>query len=475
MQNNNKAIKNLCHVTLGLTLLLLVISTESQTPSSAQISHNMVWNKNNTTTVENSTFQGESYVKILAQDVENRLEKGAAIVELTSMLPEVKNVPYAHMLNDTIEQLNGIPQDADIPKRQVAKDILEKYGMFEVIYFVMPNGDMYFLEPYIQQENLTNTNFAFRDYYKGVVNTQDTFLGNVMVSAASGQNLAVIAVPILSGVNGSLMGIWAGGLDLDAFNDSLQSLNLTNNERIVYVDGLGQIVADSYKQSTHQNESFANLQGFKNAINGESGTMEEMVNGSDVLVSYYPIKALSNNWVVLLIQPNHGNSLGSSSTHALINNEAMEIGKQGEFISQNTSESNPAPVRHPGQPSHEVVFALPLRDDNKVYSGTVTFTASKPIEAEVLHTYAPEEKPDSIHGEPYHAVLPGNNSIAITQLRDIVDVPIEINGTGISSGSFNFVGNALAFHKTTGEPFTVTYTIDAIVKEVNTNNQQDIG
>jgi len=134
------------------------------------------------------------------------------------------------------------------------------------------------------------------------------------------------------------------------------------------------------------------------------------------------------------------------------------------FIEQKTVMSQPAPVRHPGQPSHEVVFALPLRDDGKVWSGTVTFTASKPIEAEILHTYAPEQKPDSLHGEPYHALLPGNKSIAITQLRDIIDVPIEINGIGISSGSFNFVGNALVFHKTNGEPFTVTYTIDARVK-----------
>ncbi len=131
--------------------------------------------------------------------------------------------------------------------------------------------------------------------------------------------------------------------------------------------------------------------------------------------------------------------------------------------------SQPAPVRHPGQSSHEVVFALPLRDDGKVWSGTVTFTASKPIEVEILHTYSLEQKLDSLHGEPYHAVLPGNKSIAITHLRDIIDVPIEINGTGISSDSVNFVGNALVFHKTNGKPFTVTYTIDAKVKDIGIN------
>ena len=72
----------------------------------------------------------------------------------------------------------------------------------------------------------------------------------------------------------------------------------------------------------------------------------------------------------------------SSSTYALTNNGIMKNEKQ-ELLLQNTSKSKPAPVRHPGQPSHEVVFALPLRDDGNVYSGTVTFTASKPIEVEV--------------------------------------------------------------------------------------------
>jgi hypothetical protein len=161
--------------------------------------------------------------------------------------------------------------------------------------------------------------------------------------------------------------------------------------------------------------------------------------------------------------------INTKNNSSLLYSSSILDNDSDTFIEQKTVMSQPAPVRHPGQPSHEVVFALPLRNDGKVWSGTVTFTASKPIEAEILHMYAPEQTPDSLHGEPYHAVLPGNKSIAITHMRDIIDVPIEINGTGISSGSFNFVGNALVFHKTNGEPFTVTYTIDARVKSIGIN------
>jgi hypothetical protein len=37
----------------------------------------------------------------------------------------------------------------------------------------------------------------------------------------------------------------------------------------------------------------------------------------------------------------------------------------------------------------------------------------------------------------------------------------------MSSGTFDFTGSALVFHKTTGQPFTVTYTVDAQVKSLS--------
>jgi hypothetical protein len=173
---------------------------------------------------------------------------------------------------------------------------------------------------------------------------------------------------------------------------------------------------------------------------------------------------IDNSHSMLLFKhTNAQTSMNSTATESQNQTAAQE---EEVFIVQNTSMSVPAPVRHPGQPPHEVVFALPLRDDGKIWSGRVSFTASKPIEAEILHMYKPQQPIDEKHGELYHAILPGNRSIAISHLRDIIDVPIEINGTGISSGSFEFEGSALVFHKTSGEPFTVTYTVDAVAKDL---------
>ena len=245
-------------------------------------------------------------VSILAHDLESRINKSAAILEITSKLQEVKSAPFASSI---APELNGISKDVDIPKRKVAQDILAADKDFEVIFFLMPNGDMYLEEPYSRQENLPRSNFASRDYYRGAVDTRNTYLGNVIVSASSGRPQTNIAVPIYSEKNGTLVGVWAGGLNLTSFSKSLQLLNLTNsNERIVYVDHQGRRIADSDNNQSiprpnSMNESLADLQSFKNAIKGESGTIIEIINGTKMVVSYHPVKAFSTVWAVLFIQP----------------------------------------------------------------------------------------------------------------------------------------------------------------------------
>ncbi|HEY6165934.1 MAG TPA: cache domain-containing protein [Nitrososphaeraceae archaeon] len=174
----------------------------------------------------------------------------------------------------------------------------------------MPNGNIYIQEPYSRQLNLTKTSFDFRDYYKGAVSTHDI---SWQCNHSSGLPQANIAVPIYSAENNSnktLVGIWAGGLNLRVFSKSLQSLNLTNNERIVYVDYHGQKIAESNKKQEviKKDESFANLQSFKNAVAGKSGSIIEAINGTKMLVSYHAVNAIQTRWVILDIQPYQSNT-----------------------------------------------------------------------------------------------------------------------------------------------------------------------
>jgi hypothetical protein len=132
---------------------------------------------------------------------------------------------------------------------------------------------------------------------------------------------------------------------------------------------------------------------------------------------------------------------------------------------QNTSISEPAPnapLNNQTLP-HQIVVALPIRQDGKIWTGTVTFTASKPIEVEVEHKYNRYNTTlDAKHGEPYHAKWFDGTNIALSTMTMFTNTPVAVTNTPISTGSFTFTGSALVFHKTDGVPFTVTYTLDVV-------------
>jgi hypothetical protein len=74
-------------------------------------------------------------------------------------------------------------------------------------------------------------------YYKGAIETKQPFLGDAIVSAATGERVAVISVPIYE-VQITVR-IWSGILNVSKFNNILQTLSPPDDTRMVYVDGNG--------------------------------------------------------------------------------------------------------------------------------------------------------------------------------------------------------------------------------------------
>ena len=302
-------ITTLCFLTIVIILSLNIgtVNLEDKffEPFSAQANINTNYNSTDSNSIQNNI---SLITNILAKNLENRIQKTGAILEITSKLPQLRDVPYAHLLNQTLNTLHGIPQFADIEKRQVVKNILSSNNDLYEIFLLMPNGNMYFLEPYSIQQTLAVNNFAFRDYFQGAISTNDTYLGNVhTTAAASGARTAKIAVPTYSlKDNSTIAGVWAGSIDFNVLNKELQSPNLTSlgdGTRAVYVDGKGQKIADSDINKSKIPESFANLKGFKAATGGLAGSTIDTVNNTRMLVSYQPVNAFHNTWVVLLMQP----------------------------------------------------------------------------------------------------------------------------------------------------------------------------
>lgn len=273
--------------------------------------------QNNQTEV--SIHNKNTIVQLLANHLETKLNKSAIILKIVSDIPQIRALPNASLINPSF---HGIPKDAEIQKRQIFQNILSIDKDFEVISYLMPNGDMYFQEPYSRQENLTRDNFALRDYYKGAVSTGDTYLGNVIISASSGLPAVLMSIPLYSANDSSssseakhtenLIGLLGANQGISTFNKFLQSLPISKNETAIYVDNKGQIIASSSsspsspinnKGQSNAGGNISSLQSFKDVISGKSGYNIENINNKDMLIVYAPVKFKSTIWGVLFFSP----------------------------------------------------------------------------------------------------------------------------------------------------------------------------
>jgi hypothetical protein len=128
-----------CYRKKDSIILLALISSLAGVAFMSTISPcyiNGVTNKASITTNNNNIATNNLITNILAKNLENHLQKAVAILEITSKLPQIRNVSYAHLLNQT---LHGIPQYADMEKRQVAKNIMASNSDLYKIFFIMAN------------------------------------------------------------------------------------------------------------------------------------------------------------------------------------------------------------------------------------------------------------------------------------------------------------------------------------------------
>ena len=116
----------------------------------------------------------------------------------------------------------------------------------------------------------------------------------------------------------------------------------------------------------------------------------------------------------------------------------------------------------PGHEMHQAVIVLPQRTDGKVWVGTLSWSASKPVEVRLLQNYDVNVKPDAAHGKPVTAPF--------AQGESAISLLLQTNGAGTvpsyNAGSMNFAASQVAFHTLGGVPFSVTYTVDAEAKSL---------
>lgn len=272
-------------------------------------------------------------LQLLANILETRINGTAALLELTSKLSEVTNVQHVSSIT---EEFMGIPQNLDSEKRKVAQYILEQDKDIASIFFTTPTGDVYMGEPFSDQKQLPRLNYADRDWYKGVTKLNNTYVSAVFLSAAIYAPAIAIAVPVYGNNTENVadnnnnnnvsyllspeLGYWVGIIDLSRIKGDLTALGLhSGNGRILIVDYNGTQVLDtidrnvsssqssseppSSSSKNHELQSYGYLESVNNALNGEHGSITEMINGTTMTIHYYPLQVTPHRWAALLIKP----------------------------------------------------------------------------------------------------------------------------------------------------------------------------
>ena len=149
--------------------------------------------------------------------------------------------------------------------------------------------------------------------------------------------------------------------------------------------------------------------------------------------------------------------------------EQSTIGEK--IVQQGTVSSDVDPLK--GHEGHQAAVILPPRNDSAVYSGTLTFTASKPVQVAVINMYnldnaTAAQIPDKF-GQLLNAPAPWNTSATVTPLM----MNVEYLDSPTMSKTIPFVGNLVALHTMNGEPFIANYAVVADVLQPEIVNNLD--
>lgn len=332
---------------LGITSILPTIAINQKTSFS-----------NEAKSVVAPAKEADNKLILISDVIENRLEKAAAVLEFTSRLPEMREPLLLGLFSPASK---GIPENADLERRQIVQEILSKYPEeFVSLLFLMPNGTVYLLEPFARQQNLSTYDLSFRDYYKAGIESNHTLLSNVITTLSTGRNQVQLTLPVFSMDDGnqtiSRIGVLSGGLNIKTYNEILQSLNLSSQERIVLLDSNGTKIGDSDAEQqssllkgTDGNASFRDLQSFNNAVKGQTGTVQEMVNGSNAEIKYQPVKAIQKNWVLLLFRISGASDISTYPNLSQTGNTTMSIPSNDTILNSNITNKSSLNTTMPEQ------------------------------------------------------------------------------------------------------------------------------
>lgn len=266
--------------------------------------------------VDNSLASSNSYIQSFDEQEYNSIISKlradiSSIIEVANLSMNgtysFGNLPLVNLTTEMIDRFKGIPQDQDLNKRNEAKKLLIENPALLYVGLLLPNGDRYFGEPFNPyQTNGSVSNFAYRDHFNGALASGRPYLSNTLTAVSTGEPFSILASPLYAQEieNKTLIGIQVLGINFKHFDQLIDSnISVSNNDtRIVLLDNNGTKIGDS-SLYVNPEESFSDLQSFKNSRNGLSGELHEEISGKLTRVLYSPLNFAQSQWILLSFSP----------------------------------------------------------------------------------------------------------------------------------------------------------------------------
>jgi len=231
------------------------------------------------------------------------LDEARSVMEITV---QGKRITGYHFERRPVRSRISREESMDSDVRMLAQSILRNSRLFEYLVLLNAEGMVYLFEPQKLQKQLSRTDFAFNRWYNNIMETGQTVISDLHISPATQRPTVVIAAPV-RGPRGKIIGIWAGGINLDTLSQIGISERSTDGLRPRYgqvTDSRGLIIAHQGNPRYVQEQTdFSSVPAVQAALGGQIGTMQYVsaIDGLEKLAAYMPLSG--TGWTVTYVTP----------------------------------------------------------------------------------------------------------------------------------------------------------------------------
>jgi signal transduction histidine kinase len=240
--------------------------------------------------------------EIYASAVDFYIGGARGLIGVTADRPVMREFAR-HWLGPSVHSVD--PAAIETFRHILAATILQHADAFEYLMLLKPDGTIYVLEPGRLERELSRRDVASTAWYKDALAAPDTVVSDLHISPATQRPTVVVAAPVRD-ADGTIIGIWAGGLQLSKLS-KLGALASTSGAARSYgyvTDQHGLILAHQANATyVEQQTDFSSVPSVQHALSGSTGAGQflDPIDGEVKLDAYRPLA--DSGWAVVYAIP----------------------------------------------------------------------------------------------------------------------------------------------------------------------------